>query len=111
MLAAIDIAETAADNAGVRRAAAALATATLWQSSPYGEVDLPLTGALERALAAAGDAPAAERAVLTGALADALYSLPDSARPLTLSAEAVELARSAGDPSTLVLALSRGSAS
>jgi DNA-binding SARP family transcriptional activator len=107
LLDAIDIAETAGDAAGMRRAAAALATTTLWQASPYGEVDRPLTRALERARAAARDAPAAERAVLAGALADALYYLPDPARSLALSSEAVDLARAAGDPGTLVLALSQ----
>lgn len=107
LLDAIDIAEADGRDQAVRRAAAALATTTLWQISPYGEVDRPLVRALEHALAAADDAPAAERAVLTGALADALYYDPDPARALALSSEAVDLARAAGNPGTLVLALSQ----
>jgi DNA-binding SARP family transcriptional activator/nucleoside-triphosphatase THEP1 len=107
LLDAIDIAEAEGHDLAVRRAAAALATTTLWQISPYGEVDLPLVRALERTRAAAGDAPAAERAVLAGAHADALYYHPDPAAALALSSEAVELARAAGDPDTLVLALSQ----
>jgi DNA-binding SARP family transcriptional activator/RecA/RadA recombinase len=107
LLDAIDIAEAEGHDLAVRRAAAALATTTLWQISPYGEVDLPLVRALERARAAAGDAPAAERAVLAGAHADALYYRPDPAAALALSSEAVDLARAAGDPDTLVLALSQ----
>ena len=104
---AVDIAEAAGDVASLRRAAAALATTTLWQTSPYGEVDVPVTRALERAREAARDAPAVERALLAGALADALYYRRDPAPSRALSAEAVDLARAAGEPDSLVLALSQ----
>ena len=107
LLDAIAVAEAAGDLAGVHRAAAALATASLWQTSPYGVVDAALVDGLERAVALADDAPAAERALLVGALADAVYYEPDPARSLAWSAEAVGLARAAGDPDTLVLTLSQ----
>ncbi len=107
LLDAIGIAEDARDDQAVRRAAAALASTTLWQTSPYGDVDDAVVGALERARTAAAGAPAAERSVLAGALADAVYYSPDRAASLARSSEAVELARQAGDPDVLVLALSQ----
>ena len=107
LLDAVAVAEAAGDPAAVRRAAAALATASLWQTSPYGEVDTALVDGLERALALADDAPTVERALLVGALADAVYYAPDRTRSLARSSEAVGLARAAGDPDTLVLTLSQ----
>ncbi len=107
LLEAITVAEAGDDRAGVRRAAAALATATFWQTSPYGEVDAALVDGLERAVTLADGAPIAERALLVGALADAVYYHPDRTRSLARSAEAVALARAAGHPDTLVLALSQ----
>ena len=107
LLDAIAVAEAAGDPAAVRRAAAALATASLWQTSPYGEVDTALVHGLERAVALADGAPTVERALLVGALADAVYYAPDRTRSLAHSAEAVALARAAGDPDTLVLTLSQ----
>jgi hypothetical protein len=107
LLDAISVAEAMADPDSVRRAAVALATTTLWQTSPYGVVDRPLIEALERVLESAGDAPVAERASLVGALADAVYYDPDSARSLALSARAVDLARATASPDALALALSQ----
>ena len=87
-------------------AAAALATATLWQTSPYGEVDAALVDGLERAVAWQTTPPPPSVPCSSGH-ADAVYYEPDPAPALARSAEAVGLARAAGDPDTLVLALSQ----
>ncbi|HEX5945828.1 MAG TPA: BTAD domain-containing putative transcriptional regulator, partial [Acidimicrobiales bacterium] len=108
LLDAVSTADAMGDAPAMRRAAAALATTTLWQTSPYGEVHAPVVDALERAIAAAGeDTPVAERAGLLGALADAVYYDPDTGRSQVLAAEAVRLARRSEDPNTVALALSQ----
>lgn len=107
LLDAISMGEAMGDPARMRRAAAALAPATMWHTSEYGQVDLALVDGLERALAVSEDAPAAERAVLVGALADAVYYERDTSRSFALSAQAVELARGTGDAGVLALTLSQ----
>ncbi len=107
LLDAIAVADAAEDTAAVRQAAAELTATTLWQTSPYGVVNTPLIGALERVLAGLDDAPTVERARLVGALADAVYYERDPSRSLGLSAEAVDIARRTGDPATLAQTLSQ----
>jgi hypothetical protein len=108
LLDAASTADAIGDAPAMRRAAAGLATTTLWQTSPYGEVHPPVVNALERAIATAeDDTPAAERAGLVGALADALYYDAEPGRSQVLAAEAVRLARLSGDPQTVALALSQ----
>ena len=75
----------------------------LWQTSPYGDVDAAVVDGLERAVAPADGAPAAERALLVGALADAVYYEPDRTRSLARSSEAVDWRGRPDDPDTLVL--------
>jgi DNA-binding SARP family transcriptional activator len=107
LLDAISLAEALHDPAGVRGAAVALATTTLWHTSEYGQVDLALVDGLERALAASEGASSAELSLLMGALADALYYERDTSRSSALSARAVELARETADADVLALALSQ----
>lgn len=70
-----------------------------------GGVDEYYVGLLEEALAALGDEDSALRAGLLGFLAGEYYISPDEGKRLSLSEQAVEVARRAGDPDQLAFTL------
>ena len=82
---------------------AALDLAGTWRWS--GAVDRLRVGLLEEALRALGPEPTELRARLLARLAGELHERPDPERAAALSAEAVAVAREAGDPATLAACL------
>jgi DNA-binding SARP family transcriptional activator len=82
---------------------AALDLAGTWRWS--GAVDRLRVGLLEEALRAQGPEPTALRARLLARLAGELHERPDPERAAALSADAVAVAREAGDPATLAACL------
>jgi len=82
---------------------AALDLAGTWRWS--GAVDRLRVGLLEEALRAQGPEPTELRARLLARLAGELHERPDPERAAALSADAVAVARAAGDPATLAVCL------
>jgi class 3 adenylate cyclase len=72
-----------------------------------GSVDQPLLALLDEALEAIGPERSARRAALLSAKSQEVYWIDAQAQAAPLSAEAIEIAREAGDPSTLAAALQR----
>ena len=85
-------------------AGAALANTRGW-SSAYGEVDGERIAALERAIELGGSRDTARRARLLASLTAELLSHPDHDRRAALARQALELARDAGDRTTLAYVL------
>ena len=85
----------------------ALARAGLGLGSEFtsGVVDPVQVGLLEEALTALGQADSPLRARVLAGLARALVSTPQAGRRLTLSEDAVQMARRLGDPATLAAVL------
>jgi class 3 adenylate cyclase/tRNA A-37 threonylcarbamoyl transferase component Bud32 len=82
-------------------AAAALGAA---EKAEIGAIERDLIALVEEALDACGDEPSAQRAELLASLVNAIY-FDDRDRTEAVSREAVEMARAAGEPRTLALAL------
>ncbi|MEU6412619.1 BTAD domain-containing putative transcriptional regulator [Microbispora sp. NPDC046933] len=90
----------------VARALTALDAPSIWNlRNPYEEVELQLVHRFERALDVMPEAAGPERARLLGGLAQELYDGSDDPRCHLYSAQAVETARSIGDPHLLMRAL------
>jgi DNA-binding SARP family transcriptional activator len=105
LLAAIDLAIAMGDQERVAQAAAAMNVDGLWMAGEVATAAVAAVDGLERALAAMSAEPSPERALVLGTLAeDGYWQLPPE-RVDEISAEAVEMARSLGDPVTLGRAL------
>ena len=99
LLAAADLARRLGDATALARAALANSLGDIWTRAF--EVDAGRIEVLEAALAAAGDADPRLRARLLSTLGLELFWHPDAQRRLALSAEALDIARTLGDPETL----------
>lgn len=98
---AIDLALAADDLALVARAAAAMHLDGLWFPGEIGLADPDAMSALQRALAAMTAEPTRERALALSALADNAYWSWPADRLDAVSAEAVAVARTVGEPEVL----------
>lgn len=96
-----------ADPALITRALTALDAPAIWTlRNPYEPVELRLVEQFEATLSALPEADGVERTLLLGGLAQELYNgSDDDLRCLSLSAEAVAMARRIGDPHLLMRAL------
>ena len=99
LLDAADLARRLGDATGLGRAALANSLGDIWTRTL--EVDAGRVKVLEAALAAAADADARLRARLMATLGLELFWHPEADRRLALSAEALAIARTLGDPETL----------
>jgi hypothetical protein len=97
---AADLARALSDPIRLARAVLAVGFTTT-----LGVVNVPLVRALREALDALGDRDRGLAARLTARLASALQPAPDPGEPVALALYAVELARSAGDRTTLLASL------
>ncbi|MGJ6962818.1 BTAD domain-containing putative transcriptional regulator [Streptosporangium sp. G11] len=94
------------------RALTALDAPAIWTlRNPYEPVDLRLVEQFEHTLRQLPETDSAERALLLGGLAQELYDGAGDARCLSLSAEAVAMARRIDDPHLLMRALNARSLS
>ena len=100
LLEAAELARRLGDPTALARAALANTLGDIWTRAF--EVDAGRIEMLEGALAAAGDADARLRARLLATLGLELFWHPDANRRLSLAAEALAIARTLGDPETLV---------
>ena len=99
LLDAAELARRLGDATALARAALANSLGDIWTRAL--EVDAGRIEMLEGALAAAGDADARLRARLLATLGLELFWHPDADRRLALAAEALDIARTLGDPETL----------
>ncbi|WP_459798646.1 BTAD domain-containing putative transcriptional regulator [Herbidospora sp. RD11066] len=95
LLDAIGLADELGDRAAVIRAVSVFGSATVWNWQPYGWVDERVVAVLEGLLRQPLDL--ADRAAVLGVLALELGYSPRRAEGEAMAAEAVELARRAGD--------------
>jgi DNA-binding SARP family transcriptional activator/tetratricopeptide (TPR) repeat protein len=105
VLRAIALAEEAGDLALVARAAAQLATPSIWPQQAYGQTDLEIRATLERVLDLLPEGWVAERALTQGALTLALAYNSDLELRSRVSAGAVAEAERSGDPDVLARVL------
>ncbi|NRQ40027.1 AAA family ATPase [Nonomuraea sp. NN258] len=102
---AVTLATALGDDDAVIEAAAVFGGVTLWIWRSYGVVDERMVALLERQLARLPETDRVRRAELLGTLAVELYYSDRRQEGLARAAEAVELARGAGDPLLLARTL------